>query len=136
MTIEHLDDETLAELREELERERAELVSKSKRALEEMRTERDHGGQDSVDESTEEQGTATMLRQKDREKKYLTKVNRALERLDEGTYGRCVECGEPIPEERLRARPAAVLCVGCKEERERREDRQKKRPGLMDDFSR
>lgn len=135
MTTDHLDDETLAELRAELERDRAEIVDKSKRALDEMREEPERGGQDSVDESTEEQGTATMLRQKDREKKYLTKVNQALERLDEGTYGTCMQCAEPIPEERLRARPAAVLCIDCKEERERNENQEKKRPGLMDDFS-
>lgn len=135
MTTDHLDDETLAELRAELERDRAEIVDKSKRALDEMREEPERGGQDSVDESTEEQGTATMLRQKDREKKYLTKVNQALERLDEGTYGTCMQCDEPIPEERLRARPAAVLCIDCKEERERNENQEKKRPGLMDDFS-
>jgi len=135
MTTDHLDGEALAELRKALERERADIVDKSKRALEEMREEPERGGQDSVDESTEERETATMLRQKDREKKYLTKINQALERLDEGTYGTCMNCEEPIPEDRLRARPAAVLCIDCKEERERREDQEKRRPGLMDDFS-
>jgi RNA polymerase-binding transcription factor DksA len=40
-------------------------------------------------------------------------VVRALEKLDDGTYGRCDRCGEPIPDERLDARPWSVLCVRC-----------------------
>jgi len=131
---EHLDDETLSDLREELERERAEIANKSKIALEEIRSENERGGRDSGDESTEERGTSAMLRMKDREKQQLTKVNRALERMEDGTYGECMECGEPIPEGRVRARPAALFCIGCKEQREQEQERQKARPGLMDDF--
>jgi DnaK suppressor protein len=131
---EHLDDDTLADLREELERRRAELSSNSKRALDDIREGNEGGGGDSVDESTEEQGRSTMLRLKDRERKLLTKVNRALEMLESDEYGYCVECEEPIPEKRLRARPVTLYCIDCKEERERAEERRKKRPGLMDDF--
>lgn len=43
----------------------------------------------------------------------LADVDRALAKLSEGTYGTCDRCGGPIPEERLEAKPAAVLCVGC-----------------------
>lgn len=130
-----LSEETLAELREKLERARAEISNKSKIALEEIRSDKDRGGRDSVDESTQEQGTAALLRLKDREKNYLTKVNQALERLEDDEYGRCLECGEPIPEKRLLARPAALFCIECKEDREREKERRKTRPGLMDDFS-
>lgn len=129
-----LSDETLAELREKLERERAELVSKSKLALDEIQSENERGGRDSVDESTEEQGTATMLELKGRESAQLTKIKRALQRLEEGSYGECVDCGEAIPVKRLQARPAAVMCIDCKEQKERSERDRKKRPGLMDDF--
>ena len=128
-----LSQETLSELREELERERAEIASKSKIALEEIRKSGGGGG-DTVDESTEEQGTAAMLRLKDREKNYLTKINQALGRLEDGTYGECMECGGPIPEGRLRARPASLFCIECKEEREREQNRKKVRPGLLDDY--
>lgn len=49
-----------------------------------------------------------------------TQVERALERLDEGSYGWCERCGDPIPVERLAAFPSATLCVRCKQLEERR----------------
>ena len=50
----------------------------------------------------------------------ITQVERALERLDDGTYGWCERCGTPIPVERLAAFPSATLCVSCKQLEERR----------------
>ncbi|GAA2065764.1 TraR/DksA family transcriptional regulator [Polymorphospora rubra] len=50
----------------------------------------------------------------------ITQVERALERLDEGAYGWCERCGNPIPVERLAAFPSATLCVTCKQLEERR----------------
>jgi DnaK suppressor protein len=47
-------------------------------------------------------------------------VIEALKRVDEGTYGMCVDCGKPVPEGRLEARPEASRCVGCQGKRERR----------------
>ncbi|MFC9842629.1 TraR/DksA family transcriptional regulator [Streptomyces sp. NPDC060223] len=44
---------------------------------------------------------------------HLTELDRALERLERGAYGRCERCGEPIPAERLEVRPAATTCVPC-----------------------
>ena len=55
----------------------------------------------------------------------LTKVNEALCRLDEGTYGHCFECGEEIAELRLRALPFAVRCKDCEEARETAEQRER-----------
>jgi DnaK suppressor protein len=50
----------------------------------------------------------------------LTQVERALDRLDAGTYGRCERCGNPIPKARLEAFPSVTLCVSCKQIEERR----------------
>ena len=50
----------------------------------------------------------------------ITQVERALERLDDGRYGWCERCGNPIPVERLAAFPSATLCVTCKQLEERR----------------
>jgi DnaK suppressor protein len=50
----------------------------------------------------------------------INQVERALERLDEGSYGWCERCGDPIPVERLAAFPSATLCVKCKQLEERR----------------
>ena len=55
----------------------------------------------------------------------LNKVNEALWRLDEGTYGNCFECGEEIAEPRLRALPFAVRCKDCEEARETAEQRER-----------
>jgi len=60
-----------------------------------------------VDDSLEENAGAIVQ-----------EIDAALERIDEGTYGTCVNCGQPIPEERLEAVPYAVLCVTCKREEE------------------
>jgi DnaK suppressor protein len=43
----------------------------------------------------------------------IASVRRALERIDEGTYGECTKCGEPIAEGRLKARPEAAMCIAC-----------------------
>jgi DnaK suppressor protein len=53
----------------------------------------------------------------------LTKINEALQRLEEGTYGNCFECGDEISEARLRALPFAVRCKDCEEARETAERR-------------
>lgn len=50
----------------------------------------------------------------------LRAIENALQRIEEGTYGYCEECGEPIEEGRLLAKPFAVLCVRCQEEKERK----------------
>lgn len=61
------------------------------------------------------------LRIKSREATYIKKVKEALRRIDEGTFGECVECGNEIGFTRLLARPTAHLCINCKEEQERSE---------------
>ena len=55
----------------------------------------------------------------------LNKINEALARLDEGSYGNCFECGDEISEPRLRALPFAVRCKDCEEEREAAAEREK-----------
>lgn len=55
----------------------------------------------------------------------LNRVNEALSRLEEGTYGNCFECGDEISEQRLRALPFAVRCKDCEEEREAAMEREK-----------
>ena len=50
----------------------------------------------------------------------LAEIDAALRRIEEGTYGICTNCGKPIPEERLEARPWATLCIDCQRDQERR----------------
>ena len=63
------------------------------------------------------------LRIRDRERKLLTKVQEALERLEKNTFGFCEECGEEIGKERLLIRPVTTFCVSCKESLEAEEDK-------------
>ncbi|RAL25535.1 RNA polymerase-binding protein DksA [Lujinxingia litoralis] len=118
-------------MRQELEAQRQELVRSSTVTFHDMR-DREREPRDSIDESNDEQGNATELRLKDRERLLLAKVNDALYRMDTGDYGVCEECGVLIGEARLRARPMAELCIDCKEDQEREERRlHASRPGMF-----
>ena len=61
------------------------------------------------------------LRLRGREQILLKKIDFALERIEDGSYGECTECEDDINPERLRARPVTTLCIACKEEQEQRE---------------
>jgi len=73
---------------------------------------------DEIDQASMELDRSLTLSVKDRERKLIGKIKDALERLEEGTYGICEECGEEIPEKRLMVRPMASLCIECKKEKE------------------
>lgn len=76
---------------------------------------------DELDQATTDVEQSMRMRLCNRETLYLKKVNEALARIEEGTFGDCNECGEQIELKRLQARPTATLCVSCKEEQERKE---------------
>lgn len=76
---------------------------------------------DPLDRASLESNRNFTLRLRERERKLVKKLEEALERLDQGTYGYCDECGELIDEKRLRSRPVTTLCIDCKEEQERLE---------------
>jgi DnaK suppressor protein len=59
-----------------------------------------------------------LLRVKDRERKLINKVNEAIKRIDDSTYGTCERCSEKISEKRLEARPVTTFCIDCKTEEE------------------
>ena len=65
--------------------------------------------------------TGHRLRARDRQRKLIAKIDSALQRIDEGTYGFCEETGEPISLKRLDARPIATLSIEAQERHERRE---------------
>ncbi|MDI6714497.1 MAG: RNA polymerase-binding protein DksA [Thermodesulfovibrio sp.] len=62
-----------------------------------------------------------LLRLRDRERKLLKKIEKTLEKIENGTYGICESCGVEIPIERLEARPVTDLCIECKTEQEEAE---------------
>jgi DnaK suppressor protein len=76
---------------------------------------------DPNDRASAESDKNWALRLRDRDRKLVAKIQRALARLDEGTFGLCESCGTPIASARLRARPVTSLCIDCKTEAERLE---------------
>jgi len=76
---------------------------------------------DPNDRATLESEFGLELRTRDRERKLIRKIDEALKRIEDGTYGYCLETGEEIGVKRLEARPVATLCLEAQERRERRE---------------
>jgi RNA polymerase-binding transcription factor len=76
---------------------------------------------DLADRASSETERAIELRARDRQRKLIAKIDAALQRIDEGTYGFCEETGEPISLRRLEARPIATLSIEAQERHERRE---------------
>ena len=76
---------------------------------------------DVSDRASTETDRAIELRTRDRERKLISKIDEALRRIEEGTYGYCEETGEPIGVKRLEARPIATLSLEAQERHERRE---------------
>ncbi|HTZ27847.1 MAG TPA: hypothetical protein VMC83_27870 [Streptosporangiaceae bacterium] len=114
-----------------LQAERAEvqgLLAGSEQAGQEDReTEDEEGGVDSVDPATSltAEGMDDAISQSMRDR--LAAIDRALKRLDDGTYGRSVRSGKPIPDERLEADPAAELTVEEARQQEREAEREQAR---------
>ncbi|MBI4774590.1 MAG: RNA polymerase-binding protein DksA [Deltaproteobacteria bacterium] len=73
---------------------------------------------DPTDRAALESDRNFLLRIRDRERKLIQKIREALLRIDEGTFGICERCGEPISDKRLEARPVTTLCIECKERQE------------------
>lgn len=76
---------------------------------------------DMADRASNETDRSIELRARDRQRKLIGKIDAAIRRIDEGTYGFCEETGEPISLKRLEARPIAVLSIEAQERHERRE---------------
>ena len=76
---------------------------------------------DDNDRASKESEFAVELRQRDRDRRLLAKISRALEGIESGNFGYCDECGDPIGVARLLARPVASLCIECKDLQERLE---------------
>ena len=76
---------------------------------------------DEVDLASAEYNQSFTFRLRDRERFLLTKVQQALRKIEEGTFGICEECEEPIDPRRMKARPVTTLCIRCKEDQERNE---------------
>ena len=106
---------------------RAKLIAWKNDILREARETLDHLAEESAnhpdlaDRASSETDRAIELRARDRQRKLISKIDAALQRIDDGTYGFCEETGEPIGLKRLDARPIATLSIEAQERHERRE---------------
>ena len=96
------------------------ILSESKDTIKGMKEET-RNIPDVADRASEETDRALELRTRDRQRKLISKIDAALRRIDDGSYGYCEESGEPISLKRLDARPIATLSVEAQERHERRE---------------
>ena len=76
---------------------------------------------DEIDLASSEYSQSLVFRLRDREKFLLAKIDKALKRIDDGSFGICEKCEEEISLKRLEARPVTTLCIRCKEEQEKKE---------------
>ncbi len=110
----------LAYFRAKLQKWREDLVEESKQTIDNLRDEvRDVG--DEAERATRETENSLELRTRDRYRKLIAKIDKALKRIEEGRYGYCEETDEEIGIERLEARPIATLCLDAQERWEHRQ---------------
>ncbi len=76
---------------------------------------------DPIDRAMTESSTSIELRKRDRERKLISKIQKAIQKTEDGTYGICEICEDKITEDRLMVRPETTLCISCKEEQEKEE---------------
>ena len=105
--------------REKLMNWRDDVLNEAKRPLQPLRDEQSQS--DVIDRASSETDRELELRARERQRKLISKIDSALARLDDGTYGFCEETGEPISLRRLEARPIATLSVEAQERHERKE---------------
>ena len=116
----YMNEKQLAYFREKLLAWRAELEEESIKTLHHLQEE-PHNEPDVNDRASTETDWAIELRTRDRERKLIVKIDEALERISNGSYGFCEETGIPIGIARLEARPIATLCLEAQEQHERME---------------
>lgn len=107
-----------------LEEQRDELIANTRRALAgDIHLDPDDFP-DEIDTASSEQNLAFQGRLRERELGLLSKIQQALQKIEDGIYGECESCGETIGLKRIQARPVAELCIDCKAEQEQLERRE------------
>ena len=106
--------------REKLLRWKEEILSESRETIENLQKENENHP-DFADRASNETDRSIELRARDRQRKLIAKIDAAMTRIEDGTYGYCEETGEPISLKRLEARPIATLSIDAQERHEKKE---------------
>jgi DnaK suppressor protein len=111
----------LKRFKKTLEESRESILANARKTMEEESNFDTDDLPDEIDQASSEYAQSMVFRLRDREKFLLKKIDKALARIEDGTFGVCERCEEPIAIKRLDARPVTTLCIRCKEEQERKE---------------
>jgi DnaK suppressor protein len=122
-----MDQEKLLYFKGLLEGQLHTLVQEAEKAVNGMVHEGNGDFPDPNDRASRESDRNFLLRIKDRERKLISKIKEALDRIDNGSFGICESCGKAISEKRLMVRPVTTECIDCKTEEENRERMEKMR---------
>jgi DnaK suppressor protein len=117
----NLSQKDLKRFKKTLEDSRKALLESARKTMEEESNFDTDDLPDEIDQASSEYAQSMVFRLRDREKFLLKKIDRALARIEDGTFGVCERCEEPISLKRLEARPVTTLCIRCKEEQEKKE---------------
>lgn len=109
------------EFRKTLTAKREHLIDEAKRTLTTEMSIDAAERMDEVDQASSEYMQSFSFRLRGRERYLMGKIEKALKKIDDGEFGLCEECEEPISLKRLQARPEAQLCIQCKEAQEKEE---------------
>jgi DnaK suppressor protein len=104
-----------------LEESKRQLLASAKKTLSEESSFDTNELPDEIDQASSEYQQSMIFRLRDREKFLLAKIDKALQRIENDTFGICEKCEEEISIKRLEARPVTTLCIRCKEEQEQKE---------------
>ncbi|KPB00914.1 RNA polymerase-binding protein DksA [Ahrensia marina] len=115
-----MNDRMRAYFRDKLVKWREELLRESRETIDHLQRESSNHP-DVADRASSESDRSIELRARDRQRKLINKIDSALRRVDDGSYGYCEETGDPIGVKRLDARPIATLSLEAQERHERRE---------------
>ena len=114
-------EEKYDEIRKDLEKQKAALLAEAGMIIGTGLNQDKLNFPDMTDQAAAEADNNFTLRLKEREQKLLKKIDEALERIANGTFGICESCGEEISYKRLHARPVTTLCIECKTKQEEEE---------------
>lgn len=115
-----MDQKSLNKFKKLLLEEKQRVMNNSRKNLDDIKVDIDDLP-DETDLAASEVSQNLAFKLRDRERLLLAKIDEALGRIEEGTFGTCEECEEPIEPKRLEARPVSTLCIACKEREEHRE---------------
>jgi DnaK suppressor protein len=109
----------LEKFRKLLEAKRREIIRRAQQTLDEDMALDADDLPDEMDLASSEYLQSFTFRLRGREKLFLEKIQKAIDKIEDGSFGTCEECGSPISIKRLEARPETTLCIRCKEDQER-----------------